>query len=65
MSKTYELTVYYTVTYTKTFEVEAPENPDLACEVLEDKAYEIVSESNCSEWEYAGDPEIDFEYEQA
>lgn len=64
MDKTYNLTVSYTVTYTKTFQVQAPEDPALACEALEDKTYEIISSSDCSDWEYAGEPEIDFEYDE-
>ena len=64
MDKTYNLTLYYTVTYKKKFQVQAPADPDLAGDVLNDKAYEIISESNCSEWDYHGDPDIDFDYEE-
>lgn len=64
MDKTYNLTLYYTVTYKKTFQVQAPADPDLAGDVLNDKAYEIISESNCADWDYAGDPDIDFDFEE-
>lgn len=64
MDKTYNLTLYYAVTYKKTFQVIAPADPDLACDVLGEKAYEIISESNCSEWDYARDPDFDFDFEE-
>lgn len=63
MDKTYTLTLYYTVTYKKKFQVQAPADPDLVGEFMTDKTYEIVSESNCADWDYAGDPDIDWDYE--
>jgi hypothetical protein len=64
MEKTYNLTINYTVTYTRTFQMNGPADPDLAGVFLTDKTYEIVSESNCADWDYAGDPDIDFDYEE-
>lgn len=64
MSKTYNMTVYYTVTYAKTIEVDVPGHPDMHHDLMDAMAHQLVSDSDCTEWEYAGDSEIDFHYEE-
>jgi len=64
MEKTYNLSMYYTVTYKKIVQVQATADQAMGRDVLNDPAYKIISESNCYEWVEAGDPDVYFHYDE-